>query len=446
MLVAARIFMFGPSTFLSGVPLSTTIRFLQVIALLSRHVFSFIVFDLPRSLFTGGLPASLAGIRLAALLEDLGPTAIKLGQILSARPDLIPPAITGPLSRLQDRLRPFAGEDAVHAVEASLGRCVAEVFSEFDLQPVASASIAQVHRARLLDGREVAVKIRRPGVEITVERDLRMLHALARFLARLPGMRVVPIQELVEEVMLPIYEQLDFELEAENNRTFRRNFYRAEHISIPALIDDLCTESVLVMEYIAELRKIGESVLTPEDGRRAAVTGLRALYRMIFIDGFVHADMHPGNLLLRGRAEVVLLDTGLVVRLDKATQADFVDFFFALVNNDGRECARIVERNAQWLSPRFRRERFESEMSGLISRHSSLKSKDFEISTFVFQLIETQRHCGVRGSTAFMMTVLSMVVYDGICKQLHPECDFQREARPFLIIGRYSGRKLAVVV
>lgn len=424
----------------------TTFRIAQMMACVFWHVFAFAAFDLPRWLFRRRSLAWFAGLRLAALLEDLGPTAIKLGQILSSRPDLIPASITDPLSRLQDRLRPFPGEKAMRAVEISLGRQIAEVFSEFDMDPISAASIAQVHRARLLDGREVAVKIRRPGVDVTVQRDLRMLHSVSRLLARLPGMRLIPIQELVEEVMLPIHEQLDFELEAENNRILRRNFHRAERVAIPALIDELCTPSVLVMEYFANLRKIGESKLSPEDSRTVALTGLRALYRMIFVDGFVHADMHPGNLLIRGRAEVAMLDTGLVVRLDKATQTDFVDFFFALVNNDGRECARIVETNAQWLSPRFSRERFEREMTALIARHSALKSRDFEISTFVCQLIETQRRCGVRGSTAFMMTVVAMVVYDGICKQLYADCDFQREARPFLIVGRYSGRKLAVVV
>lgn len=424
----------------------TAIRLLQVFACAFRHAVALIVCDIPRWVFRRTSLAWAAGVRLATLLEDLGPTAIKLGQILSSRPDLIPPCVTMPLSRLQDQLRPFSGEAAARTVETALGRPLSEVFSEFGLRPVSAASIAQVHRARLLDGREVAVKIRRPGVEITVERDLRALHTIARCLARLPGMRLIPVHELVDEIMLPIYEQLDFELEAENNRTLRKNFYRAERIAIPALVEELCTPAMLVMQYFPDLRKIGESELAPADARDVALTGLRALYRMIFVDGFVHADMHPGNLLVRGRAEVVMLDTGLVVRLDKSTQTDFVDFFFALVNNAGRECARIIEKNAQWLSPRFSRDEFQQEITQLIARHSALRSKDFEISGFVYQLIDTQRRCGVRGSTAFMMTVLAMVVYDGICKQLYADCDFQKEARPFLIVGRYSGPKLALVV
>jgi ubiquinone biosynthesis protein len=409
-----------------------------------RHALAFILLDLPRALLQRSGLAPAAGTRLAAMLETLGPTAIKLGQILGSRPDLLPPALTVPLSRLHDCLYPFPGPLAVQIAEESLGLPINEVFSSFELRPVAAASIAQVHRARLLDGREVAVKVRRPGVEKTIERDLRFLQLTARALARLPGMRLMPIAELVEEIMVPILEQVDFELEAENNRTLRRNFRWAERLTIPFLVEELCRPNLLVMEYCADLRSIGERKLAPDHGRTVALTGLRALYRMIFVDGFVHADMHPGNFRVRGESEVVLLDTGLVVRLDKATQADFVDFFFALVNNEGEECARIIEDNAQWLSPHFSRERFRCEMAALIARHSMLKSKDFEIATFVYELMETQRRAGVRGSTAFMMTVLSMVVYDGICKQLYADCEFQQEARPFLIVGRYGRRKLAM--
>lgn len=421
-------------------------RVIQVFWHFSIHCILFCARDLPTALIQRRNILEACGTRFAALLEDLGPTTIKLGQILSSRPDLIPPAFTLPLARLQDQLKPFSGKTALAIVEDSFSLPHTNIFSSFDLEAISAASIAQVHRARLCDGREVAVKIRRPGVEVTTERDLRLLHQMARFIGRLPGMKLMPLPELVEEIMLPIYEQLDFELEAENNRTFRKNFHRAERIAIPYLVDEFCCSNILVMEYFSGLQKIGKNSIEPNNARIVALTGLRALYRMIFIDGFVHADMHPGNLMVRGKSEVALLDMGLVVRLDKDTQKDFIDFFFALVNNQGRECARIVESNAQWLSPKYSRARLEDEMVRLIARHSALKSKDFEIASFVYQLIETQRRCGIRGSTAFMMTVLAMVVYDGICKQLYAECDFQQEARPFLIVGRYQGRPLTIPV
>ncbi|MEO0972776.1 MAG: AarF/UbiB family protein, partial [Pseudomonadota bacterium] len=160
---------------------------------------------------------------------------------------------------------------------------------------------------------------------------------------------------------------------------------------------------------------------------------------MIFEEGFVHADMHPGNVFLRAGGELVVLDAGLVAVLSAKDQRDFVDFFFGLANDEGDECARIVWDTAlgrpdddptAW--PRFRQAMVE-----LVSRYAHLASKDFEIARFVYDLIELQRRFHIRGSTAFIMTVLSMVVYDGICKALYPECDFQKEARGYLIHARY---------
>jgi ubiquinone biosynthesis protein len=163
---------------------------------------------------------------------------------------------------------------------------------------------------------------------------------------------------------------------------------------------------------------------------------------MIFNDGFVHADMHPGNVYVRAWGEFVILDTGLVAILDEDNQRDFVDFFFGLINNEGRECARIIYDNAAYRAKNFDREAFDAAMVELIARHSALKCHEFEVADFVYQLMELQRRFKIRGSTRFMMTILSMVVYDGICKQLYPLCDFQNEARGFLITARYR-RKAA---
>ena len=161
---------------------------------------------------------------------------------------------------------------------------------------------------------------------------------------------------------------------------------------------------------------------------------------MIFLDGFVHADMHPGNVFVREWGEFVILDTGLVAILDEANQRDFVDFFFGLINNEGRECARIIYENASYRAKTCDLEAFEAAMVELIARHSALKCFEFEVAHFVYELMVAQRRFKIRGSTKFMMTILSMVVYDGICKQLYPQCDFQSEARGFLITARYRRR------
>jgi ubiquinone biosynthesis protein len=383
--------------------------------------------------------AAVAGERLASLFEDLGPAYIKIGQILSCRPDLLSPAFVAPLTRLQDCVRGVAVADIVDEIERSFGQPLAQLFTHFDPSPVASASIAQVHRATLDDGRIVAVKVRRPGIASRVSIDFGLLRASAAIVAKLPFLRAMPVVELVDEIRAPVEMQLDFAREAENNRRLRAMFAYAERLRIPAIVDALCTPTVLTMEFMADLQKTTCAALDPAQKRQAAIAGLRALYKMIFVHGFVHADMHPANILLNAQGELVMLDTGLVAVLSGEDRRRFVDFFFGLVNNRGLECARIVLEMALYRTPSCNEEGFEEAMVRLIAQHSALKSREFEVTRFVQELIELQRKFGIRGSTNFIMTVLSMVVYDGICKLLYPECNFQAEARPFLIVGRYMG-------
>lgn len=386
---------------------------------------------------SGASYSELCGLHAASLCEALGPTFIKLGQIMSARPDLLPAGVAAPLARLQDQVRPFESKLIPRIVEEAYGRPLGEVFDSFDLAPVSAASVAQVHRARLRDGRLVAVKIRRPGIVRTVEADLGILRFGARNLTRLPFMRIMPLNELVEDIGTPIRQQLDFAAEAANNALFRQHFGGTERVKFPELVESLCADDIIVMEFLERLQKVNATHLSAAEHKSAALAGLHALYKMIFIDGFIHADMHPGNVFVREWGEFVILDTGLVARLSASEQQDFVDFFFGLVNNRGRECARIVFEGASYHARGCDRAAFEEAMVELVAEHSALKSREFEVARFVYQLVALQRRFGICGSTKFMMTILSMVVFDGICKQLYPECDFQGEARGYLITARY---------
>jgi ubiquinone biosynthesis protein len=426
-----------------GNSLSAILRFFQILLLLVRYGaefcirFAYLCLRRRRDQYP-----QVLGESLASFCEALGPAFIKTGQILSSRPDLLPAGVGAPLRRLQNQIAPFDGARTPKIIETAFGRPLSELFDSFDLKPIAAASIAQVHRARLKDGREVAVKVRRPEVSRIVNNDMRILRFLAKTLSSLPGMRAVPLPELVDEFVGPIKQQLDFHLEASSNRRFRKEFARNEHIRLPALVDELCTDNVLTMEYLDHLQRTDNNSLSVSERKTAALAGLRALYKMIFIDGLVHADMHPGNVYVRDWGEFVILDTGLVAILDDDNQKDFVDFFFGLINNEGRECARIIYDNAAYRAKTCDREAFDAAMVKLIARHSALKCQEFEVAQFVYELMEEQRQFKIRGSTKFMMTILSMVVYDGICKQLYPECDFQSEARGFLITARYR-RKAA---
>ena len=418
--------------------LSALVRFVQILLLAARYGADFCVRAASLCLRRRkDQYAQLLGESLAKFCEAAGPAFIKAGQILSSRPDLLPAGVGAPLRRLQNQIAPFDGARAAKIIETAFGRPLHELFDSFDVEPIASASIAQVHRARLKDGREVAVKVRRPGVSRVVTNDMRILCFVAKALSTLPGMKAVPLPELVNEFVAPIKQQLNFHLEAANNRRFREEFVRTEHIRLPALVEDLCTENVLTMEYLDHLQRTDFNSLSTSERKTAALAGLRALYKMIFIDGFVHADMHPGNVFVREWGEFVILDAGLVAILDETNKRDFVDFFFGLINNEGRECARIIYENAAYRAKNFDREAFDAAMVQLIARHSALKCHEFEVAQFVYEVMEAQRRFKIRGSTKFMMTILSMVVYDGICKQLYPLCDFQNEARGFLITARY---------
>lgn len=387
----------------------------------------------------------VVGEELARLAEALGPTYIKIGQILSARPDLLPPNLVAGLVRLQREVAPFDTGLVPALIANGLGRSFDDLFSHFDEVPVGSASIAQVHRATLHDSREVAVKVRRPGIVARVDADFRLLRAIARGLERLPPLAGLPFTALVAELEGPIRRQLDFSLEARANQRLRASLEFTERVRMPAVLPEYSSESVLVLEFVPDLVPITAAHLAPADGRTLAVAGLRALYRMIFIDGFVHADLHPGNVFVGPAGEVILLDTGLWAELDDDDLQDFVDFFFGLVNNRPDECGRVVHDTALFRAPDFDRARFDSAMVELIGRHSAKKSREFEVTAFAAQLLDLQRRAGLHGSTKFILTILAMVVYDGICKSLHPECDFQAEARGYLIRARYRHYPAAAV-
>jgi ubiquinone biosynthesis protein len=386
-----------------------------------------------RCLVWGGpSPAQLWGNFLARLFEALGPSYIKVGQILSSRPDLLPQETVDELGRLQDRVAPFDVGLIPGIFKSAFGRPIGDIFQTFDMAPISSASVAHVHRARLHDGTEVAVKIRRPGIVDKVHDDFRILRGFGRILELLPPLRNVPITSVINEFGEAIVQQLDFTLEAENNRCFQKNFRDAGHVRIPALFDSYCTDSILTMAYIPDLRKLSDIDLSPAERQQTATVGLQALYQMIFVDGLVHADMHQANVFFGPGSTFTMLDLGLVAKLETRVRKDFLDFFYAMATNDGLVCARIIYDGASYRSPRHERAAFERHIVELVNRYSSLSAHQFEVSGFVVGIFEAQRRFGIRGSTAFMMTILSLLVFEGILKQVYPEMDFQLEAKKML--------------
>ncbi|HEX3681425.1 MAG TPA: AarF/UbiB family protein [Bryobacteraceae bacterium] len=385
-----------------------------------------------------GTRATLKGRMLAELFESLGGAYTKIGQVLGSRPDLLGAQITEPLSRLQDRVRAFRFELVTELIQQEFNKPLDDVFQTFDRVPCSSASVAQVHRATLPSGAEVAVKLRRPGIVQAVETDLILWNGLASVIGRLPGMRMIPVTQLFGEIGALVQAQLDFRQEAANHLTFLKNFSDNSEVRVPKLYLAWCTEAVITMEYFDALVKVSE--LTPESlpSKSAVLMSLRALYKMVFVDGLTHADMHPGNVFYRPDGKFVLLDFGMVARLNGEELVDFAFFFFGMVTNNGQECARVIEKTASHRRPGFRYDEFERAVSKVIARHAAKRASEFEVARFAFDIFDVQRRYGIRGSTAFTATILSFVVFEGILKRVDPHLDFQSEARRFLptILGR----------
>jgi ubiquinone biosynthesis protein len=369
------------------------------------------------------------------LCNALGATFIKIGQILSTRCDLFPPELIEPLVLLQDQVKPFAFRKVLGIVREQYGCSLEEIFVEFEEQPVSSASIASVYRARLRDGSQVAVKIRRPDIKRKVRDDIRLMRCLARCLARLPQMRLVPVVEMINELGEAIEQQIDLRIEASNNRRFRAYLAQETLVQIPVLVEEYCTEAILVMDFIPDLVRIDELDWPEEEYHDSLLTGLKALYTMIFLNGFIHCDMHPGNFFLRQGGGVVILDTGFIARFNDQDRRHFARFFLGIATNAGKDCARILYETASQKSETFDREGFDQAVVDLIKSTAGSKAADFQVATFAFHIFDIQRRFGLRGSTNFTMAILSLLIFEGIAKQLYPHLDFQTAARSFVLRG-----------
>jgi ubiquinone biosynthesis protein len=377
-----------------------------------------------------------AGRTLAELFQGLGPTFVKLGQILSTRTDLLGSEITRELGVLVDRLPPAPFAAVEDAFAADFGIPVSSAFERLDSHPVASASIACVYRGRLRSGEEVAVKVRRPGVGREIGLDLGLLRSGASLLGRLPGLRLIPMRPAIEEVAACVERQLDFRCEAEANRALAAALQWERGVLIPRLVDELCGESVLTMEFLQGL----QAPATQHAGSRAAlVSALNALYRMIFVVGLIHCDLHGGNMHFLSGDRVALIDFGFVADFPDEDRLRFAEFFYAMAANDGERAAEITLELASFVSPRLAREAFAAEIAELVDSVAGRPAREFRVAEFVAGLFDIQRRHGVQGTVAFTMAIVSLLVFEGMVRQVDPDLDFQERAKPFIL--RASARR-----
>jgi len=361
-------------------------------------------------------------------LERLGPTYIKLGQILATRRDLLPESAVVELERLQDRVRPASFDDVPALFRRELGVSPEDVLSELDPVPVACGGVACVYRGRLRDGSAVAIKVRRPDVARRIHLDLRLLRFGARALTLLPPLRRLPLVEGIDEFGAGLRRQIDFRLEAEANRRIRGAVSGERNVLVPRLVDELSSESLLTMELLPVGSARRDARCVP-----ALLAALRALYRMIFVDGFVHCDLHGANLFLFPDGTAALVDFGFVAELPTETRLTFAEFFLAMASDDGRRCARITVETASFVPPELDYPAFEGEVCRLVSRAAGASIEDFSVAGFVGGLFDIQRRHRVVGTSEFVMAIVALLVFEGTAKTVAGGIDFGSEAAPFVM-------------
>lgn len=369
--------------------------------------------------------------RLPCLLERLGGAFPKVGQILSTRRDLLSPSICEGLARLQDDTSPMPYKQVSLAIRTE---AIEERIFCLSADPTASATIAQVHRAvRIDDGRVIALKIRRPDVSKALEIDCRIAAIVGHLLALLPHLRGVPIKEAIDEASRVLMGQTNLRQEASNLQRFGQLFAKVPDVLFPKPHIDLSGDGLLVMDFMEDLRKFDDSSLTDEEAKSALTTGVRALFQMIFIDGFLHCDLHPGNMLVDRHGRLVILDAGFVASIDGESRRSFAQFFLAIAMRDGAAAAKIVKQTARKLPSDLDTASFDREISELIVSAGGLTARHFQVAGFVAELFSIQRRHKIHGTSKFTMPILSLLVFEGVAKRRHPDLDFQKLSIPFVL-------------
>jgi len=359
---------------------------------------------------------------LATDLEKLGPTFIKLGQLLSTRADLLPAPYLEALSRLQDQIEPFPFAEVDRIVSAELGVRLSKAFADFERKPLAAASLAQVHLAHMRDGSAVVVKVQRPNIREQIVEDLEALGEIAHFLdAHTELGKRYDFENMLKDLRASILRELDFKLEANNLITFSENLREFERIIIPEPIEDFCTSRVLTMEYIpgkkiTELRPLR---LMEIDGPALARELFRAYLKQILLDGFLHADPHPGNVFLTEDDQIALLDLGMVARLLPGLRDNVLRLLLAIAEGRGEEAAEITIKMGE-PKPRFDKADFSKRIAELVAENADANLTRLNSGRVVLEITKISADCWFRLPSEFTMVAKALLNLDRVVFTLDP--------------------------
>jgi ubiquinone biosynthesis protein len=373
-------------------------------------------------------------VRLRRALEALGPMFVKFGQVLSTRRDLLPPDIADELARLQDRVPPFPPKQVIATLTRVYGRPLENVFGSFDRDPVASASVAQVHLARLRDGTEVAVKVLRPGIARVIAGDLALLHAGATLMEWFwaDGRRLRP-HEVVNEFAKHLEVELDLLREASNASQLRRNFERSPLLLVPHVHWDYCTSEVMVMERMhgTPVSQVDALRAQGVDIPRLARAGVEIFFTQVFRDGYFHADMHPGNILVTADGKYVALDFGIMGTLTEIDKDYLAQNFLAFFRRDYR---RVAEAHIEsgWAPKDTRVDDFEAAIRAVCEPIFARPLKEISFGRVLLRLFQTSRRFNIQIQPQLVLLQKTLLNIEGLGRELDPDLDLWATAKPYL--------------
>lgn len=420
-------------------------RYRRIAEVLARHGFGAVLtqlglddrLNIPRRLLRRGAEESERmppAVRLRLALEELGPTFIKLGQIASTRPEILPPSVLAELGNLQDNVPPAPWETILPQIEAELGRPLPEVFAAFDPTPIASASLAQVYPALLPDGTHVVVKAQRPDIERLIETDLHILNDIAHLVReRLPG--IVPFDpvELADEFANALREELDYRREGRNADRFRENFEGETYLYVPRVYWDYTTRRLMVQERLRGIKIDDLAALDAAgyDRHRIALHASRLVIREVLEDGFFHADPHPGNLLILPGEVLGLIDFGTVGYLDERDKANLIRLYIAVIQFDAPSAVSQLIRMGV-ADPTVDEIGLERDLRRLLRRYKGLPLKDISASELLAEIQPIIYEYRLRVPSDYWLLIKTLVVMEGVGKQVAPEFDVFDVSGPYV--------------
>ncbi|WP_150304493.1 ubiquinone biosynthesis regulatory protein kinase UbiB [Pseudomonas saliphila] len=429
--------------------LTAFVRLFRILHIFTRYRLDQLLLQLPLPWFVRLLlkigpwrlhraPKLSRGARLRRACEDLGPVFIKFGQILSTRRDLLADDVALELARLQDKVPPFPSDQARQRIEEQLGQTIDEVFASFTDQPLASASVAQVHSARLHDGTEVVVKVTRPGVGATIHQDIQWLFLAARTLERFSseGRRLRPV-EVVNDYEKTIFDELDLYREAANASQLRRNFEGSTLLYIPQIYWKWCRHKVMVMERISGVPVTDMEALLDQrtDMKKLAETGVEIFFTQVFRDSFFHADMHPGNIFVSRshpwQPQYIAIDFGIVGSLNPEDQDYLARNLLAFFKRDYRRVAQL-HIDSGWVPAGTRVNEFEAAIRSVCEPIFARPLKDISFGQLLLRLFQVARRFNMEIQPQLVLLQKTLLNIEGLGRQLYPDLDLWSTAQPYL--------------